>query len=344
VYNIFIVIYLDKKSQILCWHDKDYSKANMTRQADTSIKPMKPMKPIEIDMPRGVHPQQAPKINPTYIFPDKTIDVMQDIRESRKVMLIGHTGCGKTSLIEQIASRIGQGVLRVNMNGQTTISDFVGFWTVKAGQTEWVDGALPTAMRLGLWLIVDEIDCADASILAALNAVLEPDGKLMLKERGAELVEPHENFRMFATANAVGSMSCFRHLYQGTNLMNEAFLDRWRVYRIDYLNMEQEARAIFGALGAKLDIKECEKMARVAHMARRSFEREEIGCTFSTRRLIDWAEMMCRAKTALVAARDTIHPKVAAEDATLLEAMINQAWEPDEGEAGKMAHRARAKA
>lgn len=296
---------------------------------------------IEIDLPRGTHASQAPKINPTYIFPEKAVDVMQDIRESRKVMLIGHTGCGKTSMIEQIASRIEQGVLRVNMNGQTTISDFVGFWTVKAGQTEWVDGALPTAMRQGLWLIVDEIDCADPSILAALNAVLEPGGKLMLKERGAELVEPHENFRMFATANAVGSMSCFRHLYQGTNLMNEAFLDRWRVYRVDYLGMEQEARAIFGALGATLDIKQCERMARVAQMARRAFEREEIGCTFSTRRLIDWAEMMGRGKSPLVAARDAIHPKIAAEDAEFLEAIINQAWEPSEGEAGEMAVRAR---
>ena len=299
------------------------------------------IKPIEIDLPRGIHAPQAPKVNPTYIFPEKSIDVMQDIRESRKVMLIGHTGCGKTSMIEQMASRIGQGVLRVNMNGQTTISDFVGFWTVKAGQTEWVDGALPTAMRLGLWLIVDEIDCADASILAALNAVLEPGGKLMLKERGAELVEPHENFRMFATANAVGSMSCFRHLYQGTNLMNEAFLDRWRVYRVDYLTQEQESRAIFGALGATIDAKECDKMAQVAHMARRAFEREEVGSTFSTRRLIDWAEMMSRGKTPLVAARDAIHPKIAAEDAEFLEALINQAWAPIEGEAGKMAQRAK---
>lgn len=289
---------------------------------------------MEIDLPRGTHAQQAPKVNETYIFPNKTTDVLQDIRESRKVMLIGHTGCGKTSLVEQIASRISQGVLRVNMNGQTTISDFVGFWTVKSGQTEWVDGALPTAMRMGLWLVIDEIDCADASILAALNAVLEPGGKLMLKERGAELVEPHENFRIFATANAVGSMSCFRHLYQGTNLMNEAFLDRWRVYRVDYLSAEQESKAVFGALRGAIDAKSCDKLAKIAKMARQAFEREELGCTFSTRRVIDWAEMMTRGKTALQAARDAIHPKISATDAELIDAMINQAWAP-EGKSGK---------
>ena len=284
--------------------------------------------PILIDLPRGIRADWAPKINPTHIFPETAIDIVQDIKESRKVMLIGHTGCGKTSMIEQMAARIGQGVLRVNMNGQTTISDFVGFWTVKAGQTEWVDGALPTAMRLGLWLIIDEIDCADASILAALNAVLEPAGKLMLKEKGAETVSPHENFRIFGTANAVGSMSVFRHLYQGTNLMNEAFLDRWRVYRVDYLYPSQEAAAIHGALGAALSKEDCKKIAKLASMARRAFEREEIGCTFSTRRAIDWAEMMARGKTALKACKDSIRPKILSEDADFLETLVEQVWAP----------------
>ena len=51
----------------------------------------------------------------------------------------------------------------------------------------------------------------------------------MAKKKGNEIVAPHPAFRLFATANAVGAMSQFRHLYQGANLMNEAFLDRWRV-------------------------------------------------------------------------------------------------------------------
>ena len=157
-------------------------------------------------------------------------------------MLIGHTGAGKTSLIEQVAARAQHGVVRSNMNGQTTVGDFVGFWTVKGGETMWVDGVLPTAMREGLWLIVDEIDFAEPSILAALTAVLEPHGRLTLKEKGNEVVAPHPAFRLFATANAVGAMSQFRHLYQGANLMNEAFLDRWRVYLLDYLSPARRSR------------------------------------------------------------------------------------------------------
>lgn len=71
-------------------------------------------------------------------------------------------------------------MLHSNMNRQTTIGDFVGFWTVKGSETQWVDGVLPLAMRAGHWLVIDEIDFAEPAILA----VLEPGGRLLLKEKG----------------------------------------------------------------------------------------------------------------------------------------------------------------
>jgi cobaltochelatase CobS len=186
----------------------------------------------------------VPRLNGAYLFTARTDDVAMDIVENRRVMLIGHTGSGKTSFIEQVAARTGHGVLRANMNGQTTIGDFVGFWTVKGGETVWVDGVLPVAMREGYWLIIDELDFAEPAILAVLTAVLEPNGSLLLKERGNEIVTPHPGFRLFATANAAGAMSAYRHLYQGANLLNEAFLDRWRVYLFDYLPKDEEAEVL----------------------------------------------------------------------------------------------------
>ncbi len=98
---------------------------------------------------------------------------------------------------------------------------------MKGGETVWVDGVLPVAMRAGHWLIIDEIDFVEPAIIAVLTAVLEPGGRLLLKEKGDEIVTPHPAFRLFATANAAGAMSVYRHLYQGANLLNEAFLDRW---------------------------------------------------------------------------------------------------------------------
>jgi cobaltochelatase CobS len=276
----------------------------------------------DIEVPCGAAGPLVPRINPAYLFSARVNDVVADIVENRRVMLIGHTGAGKTSLIEQIAARSQHGVVRANMNGQTTVGDFVGFWTVKGGATLWVDGVLPTAMRDGLWLIVDEIDFAEPSILAALTAVLEPHGRLTLKEKGNEVVEPHPEFRLFATANAVGAMSQFRHLYQGANLMNEAFLDRWRVYLLDYLSPAEETDVLMRTLAPHMTRPLAATLAAIAADCRAAFAREDLSSAFSTRRLLDWAELMLRTGDPERAAGPAIYAKVGPEDATLIRGII----------------------
>jgi cobaltochelatase CobS len=275
-----------------------------------------------VDVPCGTPGPLVPWVNPAYLFSERFNDIVEDIVENKRVMLIGHTGAGKTSLIEQVAARAQHGVVRSNMNGQTTVGDFVGFWTVKGGATLWVDGVLPTAMREGLWLIVDEIDFAEPSILAALTAVLEPHGRLTLKEKGNEVVTAHPAFRLFATANAVGAMSQFRHLYQGANLMNEAFLDRWRVYLLDYLSPTEEADVLVRTLAPYMTQPLAATLAAIAADCRAAFAREDLSSAFSTRRLLDWAELMLRTGDPERAAGPAIYAKVSPEDAALIRGII----------------------
>ncbi|SAK79906.1 ATPase AAA_5 [Caballeronia hypogeia] len=275
-----------------------------------------------VSLPVGNGGPLVPPLNPSYLFAARSENVLWDIVENRRILLIGHTGTGKTSLIEQVAAHTNQGVLRSNMNGQTTVGDFVGFWTVKGGETIWVDGVLPTAMREGLWLIVDEVDFAEPAILAVLTAVLEPGGRLLLKEKGNEVVVPHPSFRLFATANAVGAMGEYRHLYQGANVMNEAFLDRWRVHQIDYLSPANEALVLVRTFGERLTPAMAQTLASIAADCRDAFAREDLAGAFSTRRLLDWTELMLRTSDPELAAGSTIYAKVSAEDAALIRNII----------------------
>jgi cobaltochelatase CobS len=265
----------------------------------------------------------VPKLNPAYHFPETVKDVVLDINENKRVLLVGHTGTGKTSLVEQIAARTNRKVIRVNMNGQTTIGDFVGLWTVKGGETVWVDGVLPMAMREGYWLIVDELSCAEASILSVLQAVLEPNGKLMLKEKGHELIEPHPEFRLFATDNAAGCMQDYRALYQGTNLMHEAFLDRWRMYQIGYLPSNVEEAALLGTVN-KLTATVAKSIVLVANQVRKAFIEEQVQCTFSFRRMVEWAELMVRHRDPVAAAQASIFSKINPQDAEVIKGLIER--------------------
>lgn len=274
------------------------------------------------------HKQYVPKADPFYLLQSFTSDVCNDIQERKNVFLIGHTGTGKTSLITQLAALIGQPVIRVNLKQQTTVSDFVGCWTVKAGETVFNYGVLPRAMKEGFWVILDEVDYAEPSILCALNSVLDRQSSLTLTEKDYEVITPHANFRIFATANAAGQMSEYRHLYQGTNLMNEAFLRRWNVYKVDYLPADQEENVISKHC-ARMPAELIQRLVRVANMARKGFTEETLHCTFSTQTLIDWAQMIVRhknlkAEAPIHAASMTLFNKISREDAGTIEGMIKR--------------------
>lgn len=272
----------------------------------------------------------VPLLDEGYHFQNITERVCYDIIRSKPVLLIGHTGTGKTSLIEQLAARINQPTIRANMNGQTSISDFVGQWGVKGQETYWIDGILAYAMRMGLWLIVDELDFAEAAILSVLNAVLERNGKLVLKERGNEVVAPHRDFRIIATANAAGQMMDHRAMYQGTNIMNEAFLDRFKCYIIDYMSEAVECKVIKSKVPT-LPNTLVSKIVSVAHTIRHAFNKEEVQCTFSTRRLLDWAEDIAFLKEKEIknyifeAAEGTIFAKISTDDRDIIKGLMQRA-------------------
>ncbi|TPX46650.1 hypothetical protein SeMB42_g02317 [Synchytrium endobioticum] len=73
-----------------------------------------------------------------------------------------------------------------------------------AGRFEWIDGALVQAVEHGYWLLIDNLNFCAASVLDRLNSLLEPNGVLLLNERGlvdgeVKIVKPHPCFRVFMT-------------------------------------------------------------------------------------------------------------------------------------------------
>ena len=198
------------------------------------------------------------------------------------------TGCGKSTLVEQLAARINWPVVRVAASGGLTESDLLGEWTVKDSQTVFNYGFLPRAMKMGAICLVDEIDGIEPSVAFSIHQLMEDQGKLVLLQNGGEIIQPHKNFRLVCTANTLGHGD-ETGLYTGTKVLNAAFLDRFpAIFRLSYVSPELEAQVIRQRVpGCKARL--ARKFVQVAVDVRRAIQEDELYCTFSTRCLIDLA-------------------------------------------------------
>lgn len=204
------------------------------------------------------------------------------VRDNLPVLLKGDTGCGKTSLIRYLAAVTANGFRRLNLNGSTTVDEFVGKWVIKDGTMVWVDGILTDCMRKGHWLLCDEVNAALPEVMFAMHSLLDDDRMVVLSSKDNEIVKPHKDFRFFASMNPD---------YAGTHQLNFAFEDRFPiVVNMAYPEEDMELEIIQKRSG-NADQGLMRKMIKVADRAREALAEEKLLTPFSTRKLIDWARL-----------------------------------------------------
>lgn len=230
-------------------------------------------------------------------------------------LLIGETGTGKTSLVRHLAFSTNNAFVRVNHNGGTTIEDIVGRWVInKNGQTEWIDGILIESMKKGYWFLADEINAAGAEINFVYHSLLDDDGRVILAEKGNEVVIPHTNFRFFGAMNPPTE-------YAGTKELNKALMSRFMVAKVDFPAPKVEQKILTSRV-KDLDPDVAERMVRFAGEVRIMHSREETRFVLSTRDLLMWAVMFKVYKKYLTSAEMTVLNKIGLDDFDAIKDMM----------------------
>ena len=199
--------------------------------------------------------------------------------------ITGLSGNGKTFGVEQVCAQLGRELIRVNITIETDEDDLIGGFRLVNGETVWHNGPVIEALERGAILLLDEIDLASNKILC-LQSVLEGNG-VFLKKIG-KFVKPRAGFNVFATANTKGKGSDDGR-FIGTNVLNEAFLERFPVtYEQDYPAPSIEKK-ILGRIASTLGVTDTDFLNRLvdwADIIRKTFYDGGIEDIISTRRLV----------------------------------------------------------
>ena len=170
----------------------------------------------------------VPERDPNYVPFGNYKDLQTIIKSGMfyPAYIAGPTGNGKSTSVEQICANTNKPLIRVNLNTMTDEDQLIGSKTLVDGNVEIVEGPIVIAMRYGIPLLLDEIDAGGANTLLCLQPILE--GKPFYFKLKNEMIIPAKGFNIFATANTKGKGSDDGR-YIGTNVLNEAFLERFAV-------------------------------------------------------------------------------------------------------------------
>lgn len=237
----------------------------------------------------------VPEIDKNYIFdPITTNAILAGFSYNQRVLIQGMHGTGKSTHIEQVASRLNWPCIRINFDSQITRLDLVGKDVIKIQDgkqiTEFKEGVIPYALKNGLALILDEYDAIKTDVSFIIQRLLEENGKFSLLEEN-QIITPHPNFRIFATSNTLGAGDDLG-IYHGTNLINQAQMDRWNIVAsLNYLNEDFEYNVLLNKINFKNSenyILILKNMIKMANLTRDAFKNGDISSLISLRTLISW--------------------------------------------------------
>jgi hypothetical protein len=242
---------------------------------------------------------QAPAALPTIeqnLIPDKddTFVKFGNFGDIKKIIqsrifypafITGLSGNGKTFSVEQACAQLKRELIRVNITIETDEDDLIGGFRLVNGETAWHNGPVVEALERGAVLLLDEIDLASNKILC-LQSILEGKG-VFLKKIG-RYVKPADGFNVIATANTKGKGSDDGR-FIGTNVLNEAFLERFPVtFEQSYPAPATEQKILEGiALDLGVEDRDfCKRLVDWADIIRKTFYDGGIEEIISTRRLV----------------------------------------------------------
>ena len=155
------------------------------------------------------------------------------------LLLMGPTSTGKSFLVKWLAEALGNQHVSYTLNPYISKSELIGgIKPDRQGTFVWQDGIILTAAKRGMCLVLEELNLATSEVLEILNDYLIT-GKFVYSENGEQrVVEPSNEFRLFATANPLS--------YAQRERLSRVFVSRFKVHYQPELSEEDLIEILSG--------------------------------------------------------------------------------------------------
>lgn len=148
----------------------------------------------------------------------------QVVRSGRHVSISSPPGVGKDTAVQQLAADEGRPLVTVSGDGGFRRRDLVGTQELQNGSSYFNVAEYAAAVVNGWWVLITEVNAADADALLFINSQLAPPYIINIHGMSYPV---HKDFRLFVTYNP-GLI--------GTKPLPPAFKDRFFPIKLGFFN------------------------------------------------------------------------------------------------------------
>ena len=268
----------------------------------------------------------TPVKNPHYKFPkDETVEFLKALKFRDTTYLIGHSGTGKTQMVNQVAARLNYNVVTINFDGHLSRSDLIGDWKIVNGQMVFRYGLVPLGFtEPGTIVLFDEVDACPPETAFVLQRAISEELRFLMHETN-QIFNLHPQNCIVGTANTNGMGDDSSLYIAGTNIQNFSFLNRWKTcIQVDYIKPEAEEEVLRSMFTEPHAIPYISGVVKVLASVREAFKSNTISIPLTTRDGINWMEKITRLPYPIQAARYSFLDKLPVPAAMSIAQMIQR--------------------
>lgn len=223
---------------------------------------------------------------------DETARVRGYLEAGDPVVLVGPTGCGKTTLVEELVGESGRVLMTVIANPDMTVRHLLGGYVIEGNASKWLDGPVTRAVKEGMVLYLDEADLLPRECLAPIFSLVDHRRELFVSEMTTSY-KAAAGFRFVASYNPDGGLA---------GGLPPAFRQRCRFVRFGYLPPEKEVQLLVERTG--IGEADAEFLVNIAEITRQTGDGMAPGA--STRLLLLASRSLLAGLSRATVVQDTI--------------------------------------